>query len=209
MFTAGGGVASTLPSGQANIVHALSVACTIADPIKAPEKFMPITMHSASVPVFVRLLGNLLVWLDKAEAHAAAKKFDTSVYLAARLAPDMLTFTKQIQIACDGAKFCVARLAGVEAPTFDDAEASLDELRERIRKTIAFVQSVSAAQVDGSEAKDVVIPRRDGPMTLKGEAYLKHFATPNFYFHITTAYALLRHNGVALGKADFLGVPTN
>ena len=170
---------------------------------------MPITMHSASVPVFVRLLGNLLVWLDKAEAHAAAKKFDTSVYLAARLAPDMLTFTKQIQIACDGAKFCVARLAGVEAPTFDDAEASLDELRERIRKTIAFVQSVSAAQVDGSEAKDVVIPRRDGPMTLKGEAYLKHFATPNFYFHITTAYALLRHNGVALGKADFLGVPTN
>ena len=170
---------------------------------------MPITMHSASVPVFVRLLGNLLVWLDKAEAHAAAKKFDTSVYLAARLAPDMLTFTKQIQIACDGAKFCVARLAGVEAPTFDDAEASLDELRERIRKTIAFVQSVSAEQVDGSEAKDVVIPRRDGPMTLKGEAYLKHFATPNFYFHITTAYALLRHNGVALGKADFLGVPTN
>ncbi len=169
---------------------------------------MSITMHSASVPVFVRLLGNLLVWLDKAEAHAAAKKFDTSVYLSTRLAPDMLGFTKQIQIACDGAKFCAARLAGIDAPSFDDTEASLNELRERIRATIAFVQSVSAAQIDGSEGKDVVIPRRDGSMTLKGEAYLKFFAMPNFYFHITTAYALLRHNGVELGKMDFLGAPT-
>ena len=169
---------------------------------------MSITMHSASVPVFVRLLGNLLVWLDKAEAHAAAKKFDSGVYLGTRLAPDMLSFTKQIQIACDSAKFCVARLAGIDAPSFDDTEASLDELRERIRKTIAFVKSVSAAQIDASEDKDVVIPRRDGPMTLKGEAYLKHYATPNFYFHVMTAYALLRHNGVELGKADFLGAPT-
>jgi hypothetical protein len=166
---------------------------------------MSITMHSASVPVFVRLLGNLLTWLDKAQAHAEAKKFDPSVYLGTRLAPDMLPFTKQIQIACDGAKFCVARLAGVEAPTFDDTEASIDELRERIRKTLTFIQSVSVAQIDGTEDKDVVIPRRDGPMTLKGEAYLKHYATPNFYFHVTTAYALLRHNGVELGKSDYLG----
>ena len=168
---------------------------------------MSITMHSASVPVFVRLLGNLLTWLDKAQVHAEAKKFDPSVYLGTRLAPDMLPFTKQIQIACDGAKFCVARLAGVEAPTFDDTEASIDELRERIRKTLTFIQSVSAAQIDGTEDKDVVIPRRDGPMTLKGEAYLKHYATPNFYFHVTTAYALLRHNGVELGKSDYLGAP--
>ena len=170
---------------------------------------MPITMHSASVPVFVRLLGNLLNWLDKAEAHAVAKKFDAGVYLGTRLAPDMLPLTKQIQIACDGAKFGVARLAGVEAPKFDDTEASIDELRERIRKTISFVQSVSAAQLDGTEDKDVVIPRRDGSMTLKGEAYLTTFAMPNFYFHITTAYALLRHNGVELGKMDFLGVLTH
>ena len=170
---------------------------------------MPITMHSASVPVFVRLLGNLLNWLDKAEAHAVAKKFDAGVYLGTRLAPDMLPLTKQIQIACDGAKFGVARLAGVEAPKFDDTEASIDELRERIRKTISFVQSVSAAQIDGTEDKDVVIPRRDGSMTLKGEAYLTTFAMPNFYFHITTAYALLRHNGVELGKMDFLGVLTH
>ena len=168
---------------------------------------MSITMHSASVPVFVRLLDNLLVWLDKAEAHAAAKKFDPAVLLAARLAPDMLPFTKQVQIACDSAKFCVARLAGADAPSFDDSEASIAELRERVAKTIAFMHSVSAAQVDGSEEKDVVIPRRDGSMTMKGEAYLKHYATPNFYFHVTTAYALLRHNGVELGKMDFLGAP--
>lgn len=167
---------------------------------------MSITMHTASVPIFVRMLGNLNTWLDKAEAHAQAKKFDPAVYLGARLAPDMLPFTKQIQIACDGAKFGVSRLAGVEAPKFDDNEASVTELRERVRATIAFIQSVPASKIDGTEDKDVTIPRRDGPMTLKGEFYLKHYVMPNFYFHLTTAYALLRHNGVELGKADYLGV---
>ncbi|MEO6030849.1 MAG: DUF1993 domain-containing protein [Burkholderiaceae bacterium] len=166
---------------------------------------MSITMYSASVPVFVRMLGNLDAWLVKAEAHAQARKFDSSVYLAARLAPDMLPFTKQIQIACDGAKFGVARLAGVEAPKHEDTEASVAELRERIRQTIAFVQSVPAAQIEGTEAKDVTIPRRTGPMTLKGEFFLKHYVLPNFYFHVTTAYALLRHNGVEIGKMDYLG----
>ncbi len=166
---------------------------------------MPITMHSASVPVFVRMLGNLGRWLDKAEAHAKAKKFDTSVYLNARLAPDMLPFSKQIQIACDAAKFGVARLAGVESPKFEDNETTLAELRERIAKTVAYVQSVPAAQIDGTETKDVVVPRRDGSMTLKGEFYLKHYVLPNFYFHANTAYALLRHNGVELGKGDYLG----
>jgi uncharacterized protein len=166
---------------------------------------MPITMHSASVPVFVRMLGNLLAWLDKAEAHAAAKKFDPQVLLSARLAPDMLPFTKQVQIACDSAKFGAARLAGVDAPKWDDTEASIAELRERIHKTIEFVRSVPAAKIDGTEAKDVVVPRRDGSMTLKGEFYLKHYVLPNVFFHVTTAYALLRHNGVELGKADYLG----
>ena len=166
---------------------------------------MSITMHSASVPIFARLLTNLGHWLDKAEAHAQAKKFETSVYLSGRLAPDMLPFTTQIQIACDGAKFGVARLAGVEAPKFEDNETSFAELRERVRKTLDYVQSVPAAQIDGTEAKDIVIPRRDGTMTLKGEIYLKHYVLPNFFFHMTTAYALLRHNGVELGKADFLG----
>ncbi len=168
---------------------------------------MSITMYSASVPVFVRLLTNLGQWLDKAEAHAAAKKFDASVYLSARLAPDMLPFTRQIQIACDGAKFAVARLAGVESPKFEDNETNFAELRGRVAKVIDYLQSVPAAQIDGSEDKDIVIPRRDGSMTMKGEAYLKHFALPNFYFHMTTAYALLRHNGVELGKTDFLGAP--
>jgi hypothetical protein len=166
---------------------------------------MSITMHTASVPVFVRMLGNLNTWLDKAEAHAQAKRFDASVYLGTRLAPDMLPFTKQIQIACDGVKFGVARLAGVEAPKFDDTESSIAELRERVRATIEFIKSVPASKIDGTEDKDVTIPRRDGPMTLKGEFYLKHYVLPNFYFHLTTAYALLRHNGVEIGKSDYLG----
>ena len=166
---------------------------------------MPITMYSASVPVFVRMLGNLSKCLDKAEAHAQAKKFDTSVYLASRLAPDMLPFPRQIQIACDGAKFCVARLGGVDAPRYEDNEASMADLKQRIAKTLAFVQSVPAEQIEGSEDKDISVPRRDGVQVMKGEIYLRHVVLPNFYFHITTAYALLRHNGVELGKADYLG----
>ncbi len=165
---------------------------------------MSITMYSASVPVFVRLLGNLSKWIDKAEAHAQAKKFDPSVYLASRLAPDMLHFTRQVQIACDGPKFCMARLAGIDAPKHEDNEANLADLKGRIAKTIAFIQSVPAEKVTGSEDRDINVPRRDGVLVMKGEDYLKHYAMPNFYFHVTTAYALLRHNGVELGKSDFL-----
>jgi len=157
------------------------------------------------VPIFVRMLDNAGRWLDKAQAHAEARKFDPSVYLAARLAPDMLPFTNQILIACDGAKFAIARLSGVEAPSFDDSEKTLAELRERLRATAAYVQSVPAAKIDGTEDKDITIPRRAGPMTLKGEVYLKHFVLPNFFFHMTTTYALLRHYGVELGKMDYLG----
>jgi hypothetical protein len=164
-------------------------------------------MSSASVPIFTRMLTNVKAWLDKAEAHAEAKKFDPSVYLSARLAPDMLPFAKQIQIACDTVKFCVARLAGVESPKFDDSETTLVQLRERIDATLNYVKSVSAVQIDGSEERDITIPRRDGAMVMKGEAYLKHYALPNLFFHVTTAYALLRHNGVELGKTDYLGAP--
>jgi hypothetical protein len=166
---------------------------------------MALSMHSASVPIFVRMLGNLSTWLDKAEAHAREKKFEPQVYLSARLAPDMLPLPTQIQIACDAAKFCVARLAGSEAPAFADEEKTLDELRQRVKKTIDYVQSVPAAQIDGSDAREISVPRRTGPITMTGEAYLKHFALPNFFFHVTTTYALLRHNGVELGKVDFLG----
>jgi len=168
---------------------------------------MSISMHSASAPVFARLLGNLNQWLAKAEAHAAARKFDPAVLFSARLAPDMLPLCKQVQIACDSAKFAVARLAGVEAPKFDDTEANLAELRDRVAKTIAYVQSIPAAQIDGSEERDVTVPRRDGSIVLKGEVYLKFWALPNFFFHVTTTYALLRHNGVELGKSDYLGAP--
>ena len=167
---------------------------------------MSISMHSASVPIFVRMLGNLLTWLDKAEAHATAKKFDTSVLLASRLAPDMLPFTNQIQIACDAAKFGAARLAGVEAPKFDDTETTLAELRARVQKTIDYVASVPASQIDGSDDRDITVPRRDGPMVVKGETYRKNFVLPNFFFHVTVGYAILRSRGVAVGKEHFDGL---
>jgi len=166
---------------------------------------MTISMHSASVPIFVRMFANATQWLDKAEAFARAKKFEPEILLAARLAPDMLPLTTQIQIACDAAKFCVARLAGVEGPKFDDDEASLDDLKKRVARTIDYVQSVPAAQIDGSDARSISVPRRGGAVNMPGETYLKHFVLPNFFFHVTTTYALLRHNGVELGKSDFLG----
>ena len=167
---------------------------------------MSITMHSASAPVFIRMFSNLLVWLDKAQAHAEVRKFDANNFVGLRLAPDMLPFARQIQIASDAAKGCMARLAGVEAPKWDDNEATLADLRARVQKTIDYVKSFSAAQIDGSEGREITIPMRSGePLKFDGEAYLKHYATPNFYFHTTTAYALLRHAGVEIGKGDFLG----
>jgi len=167
---------------------------------------MSISMHSASAPVFIRMFTNLLTWLDKAEAHAAARKFDSVNYLGLRLAPDMLPFTKQIQIASDAAKGAMARLAGAEIPSWPDDEATLAELRARVQKTIDFVKGFSKAQIDGSEGKPITIPRRTGdPLQFDGETYLKHFALPNFYFHVTTTYALLRQAGVDIGKGDYLG----
>ena len=168
---------------------------------------MSISMHSASVPIFVRMLNNLAAWLDKAAAHAQAKQFDVSVLLGSRLYPDMLPLSSQVQIASDTVKFCVARLAGAEAPKFDDTEKTVEEFKARVAKTIDYVQSVPASQVDGSEDRAISVPRGRGrdPLQMTGEAYLKHFALPNFFFHATTAYAILRHNGVELGKADFLG----
>ncbi len=165
-----------------------------------------LSMHAVSVPAFVKMFDNMLRWLDAARAHAEAKKFSTDVYLTLRLAPDMLPFTKQIQIASDSAKACVARLAGQEIPKYDDNEATLDELAERIRKTRDYVLSVPAAAFEGSEDREVTVPRRNGePLKFDGLNYLRHYAQPNFYFHATTTYALLRHAGVPLGKVDYLG----
>jgi len=167
---------------------------------------MSLSMHSVSVPVFVRMLGNMLNWLDKAQAHAEARKFDTANFLGLRLAPDMLPFTRQIQIATDGVKGCIARLAGQEVPKWDDNEASFDDLRARLRKTIDYVQSIPAAQIDGSEGREIVLPMRSGdPLRFNGMSYLQHFVMPNLYFHSSMTYALLRHAGVELGKRDFLG----
>jgi hypothetical protein len=162
-------------------------------------------MYTASVPQFSRMLGNLATWFEKAEAHAAAKKFEPAVYLELRLSPDMLPFVKQVQIACDTAKFAIARLSGAEAPKFEDNETSFADLRTRVQRTLDFIQSVPADRIDGSDAKEVTLPRRDGPLVLSGEAYLQRFALPNFFFHVTTTYALLRQAGVEIGKTDFLG----
>jgi len=168
---------------------------------------MPLSMHAMSVPIFVRTLTNMLVWLDKAEAHAAAKKFDAKNFLTQRLTPDMLPFSAQIQIATDSVKGCLSRLSGSEAPRWPDTEASFDELRARIRKAIDYAQSVPAAKLDGSEDREVQLPLGPGrTVPFKGEALLKHFSLPNFFFHCTMAYALLRAGGVELGKADFLGL---
>ncbi|MCA0240361.1 MAG: DUF1993 domain-containing protein [Proteobacteria bacterium] len=165
---------------------------------------MSISMYSASVPVFVRNLNNLLAWLDKAQAHAEARKFDPANYLGLRLAPDMLPFVKQIQIASDTAKGCVARLAGVEIPKWDDTEATLDDLRARIRRTLEYVQGFGAERLAGSEERAITLTLRSGEMQFNGQRFLEHWALPNFYFHVTTAYALLRQAGVELGKSDYL-----
>jgi len=166
-----------------------------------------LSMHSTSVPIFARMFTNLLAWLDKAEAHAKDRGFDPNLYLGLRLAPDMLPFARQIQIASDTAKLCVARLAGLEAPKWADDEATLDELRARIHKTLDYLKSIPAAKVDGSEGREISLPLPTGALKFSGESYLKQFVLPNFLFHCTMTYALLRHGGVALGKLDYLGAP--
>ncbi len=167
---------------------------------------MSISMYSASAPVFQRLLTNALTWLDKARAHAKQRNFDENNYLGLRLAPDMLPLVRQVQIASDAAKGAMARLSGQDMPKWADDEASWDDLRARIQKTIDYVGSFNPAQIDGTETKAITVPRRVGdPLQFEGEAFLKHYAMPNFYFHLTVLYALLRHAGVDLGKWDYLG----
>ncbi|NDY92312.1 DUF1993 domain-containing protein [Ideonella livida] len=167
---------------------------------------MSLTLSSACLPVFQTMLANLDHCLAKAEAHAAVRKFDVNVLVQARLAPDMLPLASQVRIACDAAKLAVARVGALDAPRFADDETTLAQLRERIAKTLAWLATVPANALDGQEDRDITFPvGRDGATrTMKGEAYVKHWALPNVYFHVTTTYALLRHNGVDLGKADYL-----
>ncbi len=166
---------------------------------------MAFSMYTASVPVFQHMLRNLTHILDKGEASAQARKFEPAVLAASRLAPDMLPLTRQILIACDAAKNGVARIAGVEAPKFEDNETTFAELKARIEKTLAFLESVPAAKLQGTEDKEVTFPvGREATRTMTSQAYLTTWVLPNFFFHVTTAYAILRHNGVDLGKADYL-----
>jgi hypothetical protein len=162
-------------------------------------------MYQASVPVFLQLLGNLKNILARGAAHAEAKKFDAAVLFNARLAPDMLPLARQVQIASDNAKGCAARLAGIDPPKFEDNETTYADLTARIDKTVAFLKTLKPAQIDGSEGRDIVLKFPNQTFEFKGLGYLTGFAIPNFTFHIVTAYNILRHNGVEIGKSDFLG----
>ena len=166
---------------------------------------MSLTMHQASIPVFIHMLGNLSKILDKAAAYAEEKKIDPVILINARLAPDMYALSRQIQIATDMAKGCAARLSGIEIPSYADNESTFPELQARITKTVAFLQSVSAEQINGSEGRTVTLKLHGKEIEFLGQPYLLHYVLPNFYFHITTAYAILRHNGLAIGKMDFVG----
>jgi hypothetical protein len=166
---------------------------------------MTISMYQASVPRIVNMLTNLDHLLSKAQAHVESKKWNETALTQFRLYPDMFPLTRQVQIACDTAKGVAGRLAGIDIPAFEDTEVTLGELRQRIEKTIAFVSSIQAAQIDGSEDKDIVTKRGDVETHYKGMQFLLNHAMPNLYFHVTTAYAILRHNGVEVGKRDYLG----
>ena len=161
---------------------------------------MSLSMYQASIPAFVQMLNNLTAILDKAKAHVGNRKIDPEVLLNYRLAPDMLPLVRQVQIAAD-----LAKLAGVEVPKHDDTEKTFTDLKARLAKTAAFVQSFKPNDIDGSEDREIKLTLGEHTMSFKGQPYLVHFVMPNFYFHCTTAYDILRHCGVELGKRDFIG----
>ena len=163
-------------------------------------------MYSTSVPVFKQLLGSLATILDKAEAFAADKKFEPKVLLDARLTPDMFPLSRQVQIATDFARSVSARLAGVDVPAYDDNEQTFAQLQGRITNTLAFIDSLNPAQFEGSETREIVLrPGTPKEKKLTGHAYVSHYGLPQFYFHVTTTYAILRHNGLDIGKGDYMG----
>jgi hypothetical protein len=163
-------------------------------------------MYTTSVPVLTQMLNSLRAILEKADAHAAAKKIEPSVLLQSRLYPDMFPLRQQVQIAADFAKGIAARLAGVEVPAYEDNEQTFADLQARLAKTVAFIGALDAAQFDGSEARDIVLrPGTPKERKLVGHAYLVNYGLPQFFFHVTTAYAILRHNGVEIGKGDYMG----
>jgi len=164
------------------------------------------TLYNASIPVFKQLLTALSDVLSKAEAHAIEKKIDPVVFLQSRLYPDMFPLVRQVQIAADFAKSVPSRLAGIEVPAYDDSEQSFGELQTRIQNTLSILNSITASQVDGKESLEIVLrPNTPKEKKLNGETYLLNYGLPQFFFHVTTAYAILRHNGVEIGKRDFMG----
>jgi hypothetical protein len=166
---------------------------------------MPLSLYAQTVPVFARLLDNLSRILDKTEQFCVERKIDPIVLLNSRLAPDMFPLSKQVQIACDFAKGAAARFAAVDVPKYEDTEASIADLKVRIAKTVAFAKSLPEARFEGADSRSVTIPLRGEPTTFDALTYLNNVVMPNFYFHLTTAYVILRHNGVPLGKSDFTG----
>jgi uncharacterized protein len=168
---------------------------------------MSLTMYSHSVPYFIRALNNLSAILKKGAAHAQEHEIDPSIFVTDRLFPNMLPLSKQVQIACDVSKRAAARLSGVEAPVFEDNEASFEELQQRIQNTIDFLNSVPADKINGTEEKQIKFMAGSTEVEFIGASYLSLWALPNIYFHVTTAYNILRHNGVVLGKLDYLGTP--
>lgn len=166
---------------------------------------MTLSMYEASIPTFIHGLNNLSAILKKAETYAEEKKFDSSILLGARLFPDMFPLPRQVQIACDIVKGAAARLAGADVPSFPDTESTFAELQSRIKKTIDFIKTVKPAQIDGSEKRPIKLTVGGNELSFDGQQYLLYFVIPNFYFHITTTYGILRHNGLNIGKADFLG----
>jgi uncharacterized protein len=166
---------------------------------------MKISVHALSIDLFTQALGNLSAILEKGAQHAAARKYDPNVLVVSRLAPDMLPLSRQVQIACDLAKNSAARLAGQEPPRFEDNEKTIEELRSRIARTIDYLKSMSATAFEGAEERDIKVPAGERTLEFKGLAFLQRWAIPNVFFHVTTAYNILRHNGVEIGKRDFLG----
>ena len=166
---------------------------------------MQISVHALSVEVFASTLGNLSAILEKGLAHATARKFDPGILVSSRLAPDMFPLSRQVQIAGDIAKNSVARLAGLEPPRFEDNEKTIEELRARLARTIDYLKGVPAKALEGSEDRDIKVPAGERTLEFKGLAFLQRWAIPNVFFHVTTAYNILRHNGIDIGKRDFLG----
>jgi hypothetical protein len=166
---------------------------------------MTLSMYQASIPVFIRGFENLISILKKAEGHAEEKKIDTNAFIQARLFPDMFPLVRQVQIATDVVKGGMARLAGAEVPSYPDTETTFPELLARIEKLIGYLKAFKPEQIDGSEDRTISLKVGGQEMNLQGQPYLLDFIIPNFYFHLTTTYALLRHNGVEIGKKDFLG----